>query len=191
MSRVAEIFDQLSRGRFICSNAVQSSQRMLYAYTEEHEERLRETFEEIGYRLETGNNYYYFSRVNEPQQSQERRIAKALRWLDIVAFFGTFRSELCRGARFCPHDILSQLDINLSLKEQLGALQKRDTGTKKPKNHAEQIDAVLRELQSEGFIDLENETTQSWKVLDAWDYMDQMVMAVSIFEDEEEGEESA
>ena len=30
---------------------------------------------------------------------------------------------------------------------------------------------------------LENETTQTWKLLDAWDYMEQMVMAVSIFDE--------
>jgi len=42
-------------------------------------------------------------------------------------------------------------------------------------------------LRSEGFIELENETTQTWKLLDAWDYMEQLVMAVNISGTGEEG----
>lgn len=179
MSRTAEVFEELARGGFICSNAVASADRDLFRYLEEHEETLRGTFAEIGYRLETGNNYYYFSRAGEDVQSRERKIKRALRWLDVLAFFTTYRKDLCRGARITPHEIAAQLDINSSLKDQLAALQ-RSAGKK---NYAEQIDALFTELKREGFIELENETTQSWKLLDAWDYMEQMVMAVNIFDD--------
>lgn len=183
MSRTAEVFETLSRGRFISSNAVTSNERDLYRYVEEHEERLNRTFSEIGYQLEAGNNYYYFSKPAEDQQSKERKITKALRWLDLLAFFTTYRKDLCRGARLTPHDIAAQLDINSSLKDQLTALQR---GTTAKKNYAEKLDGLFSELKREGFIELENETTQTWKLLDAWDYMEQVVMAVSIFEEDAE-----
>lgn len=179
MSRTAEVFEVLARGGFICSNAVSSTDRDLFRYVEEREESLCGTFAEVGYRLETGNNYYYFSRENEEPQSRERKIKRALRWLDVLAFFTTYRKDLCRGARITPHEIAAQLDINSALKDQLAALQ-RGTGKK---NYAEQVDALFAELKREGFIALENETTQSWKLLDAWDYLEQMVMAVNIFDD--------
>lgn len=181
MSRTAEVFEALNRGGFICSNAVKPGGRDLYRYVEEHEERLSGTFAEIGYRLEPGNNYYYFSRDAEETQGKERKITKALRWLDILAFFTTYRKDLCRGARITPHEIAGQLDINSALKDQLAELQK----TQGKKNYAEQLDALFSELRREGFIELENETTQTWKLLDAWDYMEQMVMAVNIFEEGE------
>lgn len=181
MTKTAEIFETLSRGGFICSNAIKTDERHLYNYTEEHEERLKERFEEIGYQLEAGNNFYYFSRPNETSQKKQNKIERALRWLDVLAFFTTYRKDLCRGARLSPHEIAGQLDINSSLKDQLADLQK----TSEKKNYQEQLDALFKELQKEGFIDLENEMTQTWKILDAWDYMEQMVMAVDIFEDEE------
>lgn len=184
MSKTAEVFEALSRGGFICSNAVKPDERYLYQYVEEHEEHLQETFSQIGYRLEVGNNYYYFSRENEDQQGKERKIKKALRWLDILAFFTTFRKDLCRGARLSPHDIAGQLEINSALKDQLAALQRGGA----TKNYVEQLDALFTDLKREGFIELENEASQTWKILDAWDYMEQMVMAVNIFEDEEESE---
>ncbi|MDF7809200.1 hypothetical protein P4E94_17280 [Pontiellaceae bacterium B12219] len=185
MSKTADVFEALSRGGFICSNAVTASDRYLFQYVEEHEEQLAETFSEIGYRLEAGNGFYYFSREKEDQQKKENKIVRALRWLDILAFFTTYRKDLCRGARLSPHDIAGQIDINSSLKDQLAALQ-RGAGKK---NYAEQLDALFSELKREGFIELENEAGQIWKILDAWDYMEQMVMAVSITDDEEEAVE--
>jgi hypothetical protein len=175
--RTAEIFDILSKGQFICSNAIDSQRRHLYQHIEENFDELESKFREIGYQLENGNNYYYFSRTNESNQNVEGKIEKALRWLDILAFFTTFRKDLCRGARFQPYDILKQIEINLSLKEQLADLQKR---TNPGKNYQEMLNDLIKEIQKEGFIDLENEMEQTWKILDSWDYMEKLVMAVNI-----------
>lgn len=179
--RTAEIFDILSKGQFVCSNAIDSQRRHLYQYIEENFEELELKYREIGYQLEDGNNYYYFSRPSESNQNVESKIEKALRWLDILAFFTTFRKDLCRGARFQPYDILKQVEINLSLKEQLADLQKR---TNHGKNYQEMLNDLIKEIQKEGFIDLENEMDQTWKLLDCWDYMEKLVMAVNIQDDE-------
>lgn len=179
--RTAEIFDILSKGQFVCSNAIDSQRRHLYKYIEENFDELEPKFREIGYQLEDGSNYYYFSRPNESNQNVESKIEKALRWLDILAFFTTFRKDLCRGARFQPYDILKQVEINLSLKEQLADLQKR---TNLGKNYQEMLNDLIKEVQKEGFIDLENEMDQIWKILDSWDYMEKLVMAVNIQDDE-------
>ena len=179
--RTAEIFDILSKGQFVCSNAIDSQRRHLYKYIEENFDELEPKFREIGYQLEDGSNYYYFSRPNESNQNVESKIEKALRWLDILAFFTTFRKDLCRGTRFQPYDILKQVEINLSLKEQLADLQKR---TNPGKNYQEMLNDLIKEVQKEGFIDLENEMDQIWKILDSWDYMEKLVMAVNIQDDE-------
>lgn len=179
-NRTSEIFEILSKGNFICSNAVDNQQRYLYTYLEEHFYDLEPKFREIGFQLEEGNNYYYFSRINESNQNIESKIEKALRWLDILAFFTTFRKDLCRGARFKPLDILNQVEINLPMKEQLQNLQKRSTSGK---NYNEMLTDLLKEMQKEGFIDLENEIEQTWKILDSWDYLEKMVTAVNIQEE--------
>ncbi|KOH44848.1 condensin complex protein MksE [Sunxiuqinia dokdonensis] len=184
--RTAEIFDILSKGQFICSNAIDSQRRHLYEYVEENFEDLEPKFREIGYQLEDGNNYYYFSRPNESNQNVENKIEKALRWLDILAFFTSYRKDLCRGARFKLFDILNQIDINLALKEQLTDLQKRSTSGK---NYQEMLNDLIKEMQKEGFVDLENEMEQTWKILDSWDYMEKMVMAVNIQDGENQSNE--
>lgn len=181
-NRTSEIFDILSKGNFICSNAVDNQQRYLYTYLEEHFDDLEPKFREIGFQLEEGNNYYYFSRITESNPNVESKIEKALRWLDILAFFTTFRKDLCRGARFKPLDILNQVEINLPMKEQLQNLQKKSVAGK---NYQEILTDLLKEMQKEGFIDLENEMEQTWKILDSWDYLEKMVTAVNIQEENE------
>jgi len=181
-TRTAEIFDILSKGQFISSNAVDESRRYIYQYLEENFDELSLKFEEIGYQLNSGNNYYYFSKPNENNQGVENKIEKALRWLNILAFFSTFRKDLCRGARFSAYDILPQIETNLALKEQLTDLQKRHSNDKP---HHEKLNDLLKEMQKEGFIDLENEMEQLWRVLDAWEYMEKLVMAVNIYNNDE------
>lgn len=185
-SRTAETFEILSKGQFICSNAIDSHRRNLYRFIEENFDDLESKFSEIGFQLEDGYNYYYFSRPGESTQNVENKIEKALRWLDILAFFTTFRKDLCRGARFRLIDILGQADINLTLKEQLKDLQKK---TSSGKNYQDMLNELLREVQKEGFIDLENEMDQTWKVLDSWDYMEKLVIAVNIQEEDQKNQQ--
>ena len=180
-TRTSEIFDILSKGQFISSNAVDENKRYIYQYLEENTDELSIKYEEIGFQLNSGNNYYYFSKPKESNQGVENKVEKALRWLNILAFFTTFRKDLCRGARFSAYDILPQIETNLSLKEQLNELQKRSN----EKPHHEKLHDLLKEMQKEGFIDLENEMEQKWKVLDAWEYMESLVMAVNIYEKDE------
>jgi hypothetical protein len=181
-TRTAELFDILSKGQFISSNAVDEDRRYNYKYLDENQDKLSPKFEEIGFQLNSGNNYFYFSKPTETNQGIENKIEKALRWLNILAFFTTFRKDLCRGARFSAYDILPKIEINLALKDQLNDLQKRN-GSQKA--HHEKLNDLLKEMQKEGFIDLENEMEQQWKVLDAWEYMEKMVMAVNIYENDE------
>lgn len=181
-TKTAEIFDILSKGQFISSNAVDEDRRYTYKYLEENRDKLSQKYEEIGFQLNSGNNFFYFSKSNENNQGIENKIEKALRWLNILAFFTTYRKDLCRGARLYAYDILPKIELNPSLKEQLNDLQKRNGGQK---THHDKLNDLLKEMQKEGFIDLENEIEQEWRVLDAWEYMENLVMAVNINDQDE------
>lgn len=173
----AEIFDHLVRGRFISANAINQQQRNMYLYVEDHLETLSQLYQQVGFRLEMGDNYFYFSRINESQQNIENKIEKALRWLDIMAFFTTYNQSFGRGFRFSPLEIIPQLDLNLALKEILLNISKRKA---KDRNYIDMLNEILREMRKEGFMDVENEMNQTWKVQDAWLYLEQIVRAVSI-----------
>ncbi len=185
-----KIFDWLSKGNFISSNAVDQDLRHYYAIIEENFSALYQLYEQVGYSLEEGNNYYHFGKKDELQNSQsvEKKIEKAHKWIDMMAFFTTYDPSFTRGYRFSPSDVLRQINVNVELKEQLDQLSGRTS--KKDGNYRDILDSVLKNLRDEGFIDLENERTQTYKVLDAWHYLEQMVMAVNISEEETDSGEA-
>lgn len=83
----SEIFDVLRRGQFICSNSPNENIQTLYKILEDQDtfEDLYEYFYQINYILEQGNEYFYFSRV-ENNVDLERKLEKAFNWIDILDF---------------------------------------------------------------------------------------------------------
>ena len=57
-----EIFDILSKGGFISLNSVVQANRNYYDVIEDDFEAYRDYYEGVGFVLESGNGYFYFSR---------------------------------------------------------------------------------------------------------------------------------
>ncbi|MCH5597252.1 condensin complex protein MksE [Niabella ginsengisoli] len=83
----AEIFDILSKGKFICSNSNEEHIRKVYATidNEQNFEFLYNYFLNINFVLEKGDEYYYFSR-QEITVDLERKIEQAFKWIDMLDF---------------------------------------------------------------------------------------------------------
>ena len=99
----SEIFDVLRKGQFICSNGPEDDIQKLYKVLEDDEtfEDLYEYFYQINYILEQGNEYFYFSRI-ENNADIDRKLEKAYNWIDILDFFKTFDSSFDELAAFNP-----------------------------------------------------------------------------------------
>lgn len=68
----AALFDCLQKGQFISSNSCNEAVRDMYDQIDDHFEALSVYFAQIGYTLERGNEYFYFSRV-EPRTTLEQK----------------------------------------------------------------------------------------------------------------------
>lgn len=190
INKSAEIFEWLSKGNFISSNAINKDIHHHYKIIEENFSELYSLYEQVGYTLEEGNNYYYFGKYNDIKnpKSVENKIEKAKKWIDIIAFFTTFDPAFTRGYRFSPSNILQQIEINLNLKEQLEQLNEHTS--KRNDNYPDILNSILKNMKDEGFIDIENERAQTYKVLDAWHYLEQIAMAVDITEEDNQSKNS-
>jgi hypothetical protein len=179
-SRTLEIFELLSKGYFICSNSVDDEHRKLYNIIEEEFEDLHAYFEPIGFELERGQEYFYFSR-RESRADIERKIEQAYRWIDILDFFKAFNSGFGVGYRFSPADILVQVKIDANLKDKLDQL-KKPLGEG---NQQERVQRLVDDLVRYGFVALESEVTQQYKVLSSYHYIEQLIMSIHITEEVE------
>ena len=80
---LADIFEILRRGQFICDNSPNQEIQSLYNIMEDKDtfDDLYAYFKQINYSLEQGNGYFYFSR-NEKNVSLDRKLDKAFEWID-------------------------------------------------------------------------------------------------------------
>jgi hypothetical protein len=74
--QTGEIFEILSSGQFICSNSADARISKLYDVIDDNDkyELLYDYFSAIGFLLEKGDEFYYFSRKNESKADLERKL---------------------------------------------------------------------------------------------------------------------
>lgn len=176
----AEIFEVLSKGKFICSNSANDLNRKLYAILEEEDqfELLSSYFGNINFTLEKGNGYFYFSR-NESRANLERKLEIAFKWIDILDFFKTFDPSFGSGFRFSIADITVRLNTDADLKSKLSGLKKITKRT----NHTEAVSRIVDFLIKDNFVELQDEITNTYKVLSSFGYLEELIMTLHIPED--------
>lgn len=177
----AEIFDLLRRGQFICSNSPNNHIQMLYRVLDDPDvfNDLSDYFSKINYKLEQGNEFFYFSKP-ESNVSLERKLHKAFEWIDILDFFKTYHSAFDVGFRFTPAEVTGQLKNNADLKSKLKSL--KNTHLQK-RNYSENIKKLIERLEKENFVALEDELSETYKVLTAFHYLKDLVNSINIAED--------
>ncbi|WP_072531738.1 hypothetical protein [Bacteroides ilei] len=180
----AEIFDCLQKGQFISSNSTNEETRDLYDMIDDDFEALSVFFSQIGYTLERGNEYFYFSRT-EPRTTLEQKILRAYYWIDVLDLFKTYDETFGPGYRFQPEQILVEANINVMLQNKLDGIRKHfsDKDIRK-----EVLENMIRQLTKESFLELENEKTNTYKVMASWNYLERLVESINIYEDTDNDE---
>lgn len=173
-----EVFEIMSKGGFICSNSIDLRTQKLYNYLDENFDDLYAFFSEINFLLQRGNEYFYFSRP-ESKADIKRKLEIAFKWIDIVDFFKTYDNAFSSGYRYTPHEIVVKLKVDLQLKNKLSTLKKYT----KTANEAEIVGKISEMLTKEGFCELENEINDSYKVLAAFTYLEELILSINISEE--------
>lgn len=177
MIKTKEIYEILSRGGFICQDSVKVETRRLYDCMEENYEEYRAYFQGIGFGLEQGNGYYHFTR-EDSRTELIRRLTNLGVWIDRLDFIKTFHGGFSTGLRFTPSAIIEAASADVELKEKAGKLY---TGQKSV-NGA--VLSLAEDLVKAGFIELENEFEQVYKVTSAFHFLEGLVEMLTISEEE-------
>lgn len=176
MKYTEEIYTILSRGGFISSNSLLPAVRRYYDAIEEELADYYEYYKGIGFYLEGGNGYYFFAR-NESKVDIERKLEAASRWIDYLCFLKTYNSAFGPGFVFSKSDIVTQIRTEIELKDQAKEL------FNDKKSFEEIVEKLINELERMGFIEKENTTEGTWKVLTAFHYIEELVDCINITEE--------
>ena len=126
--------------------------------------------------LEGGGGYYYFTR-KESKVDLERKLEAIQKWIDYLSFLKTYHSAFGPGFLFRAADIEIQIGCDIELKEKATKL------FSDKKKYDEVVGKLLKELESIGLIEKENELDGTYKVLSAFHYMEDLVDCITISEE--------
>lgn len=175
-----EIFAIMARGHFISSNGQKDNMSRLYDIINNPEnfDRLQAYFNVIRYNIERGNNYFYFSRINEANSIIEKKLETFERYIDVVDLFASMDNKVTIGSRFRPSEIAEECNANVRLKQKLQKI---------PMYRSETLLNKVRDIcdlmARDSFLELEDEQTESYKVLDAYSYLLDVINAIAIYEE--------
>ena len=179
MRYTKEIFEILSKGGFISQNSISQQQSHFYDAIEDDFQSYRDYYEGIGFLLEGGNGYYYFSRTENKVELADK-VQRLAAWIDRLDFLKTFNSTFGSGFTFRKSNILEKFSSDIELKEKARRLY-TDL-----KTNEEKVDKLIADLDRQGFIELENELDGTYKVTAAFHYIEELIDCLTIIETEQE-----
>ncbi|MBS1653017.1 MAG: hypothetical protein JSU07_13510 [Bacteroidetes bacterium] len=174
-----DIFSVMARGHFISSNGTKDNMAKLYDIinSPENFDRLQAYFNVIRYNIERGNNYFYFSRINEANSIIEQKLETFERYIDIVDLFASMDNKITIGSRFRPSEIAEECNANVRLKQKLQKIPIYRSETLLNK-----VRDICNMMSRDSFLELEDEESENYKVLDAYTYLLDVINAISIYE---------
>lgn len=175
------IFDRLCKGDFIAVDSSDSSTKHLFEDIEENYEDYAAYFNEIGFGLESGNGYYYFSRKGEGKQYLEQKLDSFAKWIDYLDFLKTYNQSFCAGFQFRKSQLIEKLSVDPELKSKAGRLFKKYNAA----SNQEIINKLLQEMESIGFAEVISEQDDTYKVTSAFNYIEDLVNMIIIANEDE------
>lgn len=107
----------------------------------------------------------------------ERKLEAIQKWIDYLSFLKTYHSAFGPGFLFRAADIEIQIGCDIELKEKATKL------FSDKKKYDEVVGKLLKELESIGLIEKENELDGTYKVLSAFHYMEDLIDCITISEE--------
>ena len=175
------IYERLSRGEFLSVDSADTAIKHLYEDIEENVEDYTDYFKEIGLQLESGNGYFYFSRIGESKQSMEQKLESFAKWLDYLDFLKCYNQSFTAGYQFRKSHLIEQISLDIELKEKAGHLFKKYGGD----SNIEIVGKLLQEMQNMGFAECISEQDETYKVTSAFRYAEELVDIIQIANEDE------
>lgn len=179
MRYVQQVFDRLSKGGFIYSDSVDETTRRIYFDIDDCRDEYADYFSRIGFILEEGDQYYYFSR-KESKNSITDRLKKFGHWVDVLDFLKAFDPSFGPGYTFMTADIIVGSDSDIELRDKAACLYDNRA------RHDEIAERLVEELSRQGFIEIIDDVARRYKVTAAYRYLEDMVSLIAFNDNDDE-----
>lgn len=179
MKYLQQIYESLSRGAFLSANTTREDAQNWYKDVIDNLEDYKCFFAKIGYRLEEGTGYLYFSR-KEARQNLTDKLSRFGEWIDRLAFLKSYEPTLCAGMELTKSKVLVKIDSDIELKD---CVRKLGSSTK---SDEEIVGDLFDSMVRIGFLELVNEQSGKCKITSAYNYLEDIVNLITVPDDGEQ-----
>lgn len=173
MKYIKQIFERLSRGGFISSDSTQEEMKQLFIDIEDNLMAYRQYYKEIGFLLEEGNGYFYFSRQESKTQLMDK-LVRLGHWIDILDFLKAWEPIFGPGYTFSKATLTIKAEADIDLQQKASGLyEKKD-------NLPDIVEKLVEEMQKASFLELTNEKTGQYRVVAAYGYLEDLVNLITL-----------
>lgn len=173
MKYIKQIFERLSRGGFISSDSTQEEMKQMFIDIEDNLVAYRQYYKEIGFLLEEGNGYFYFSRQESKTQLMDK-LVRLGHWIDILDFLKAWEPIFGPGYTFSKATLTIKAEADIDLQQKASGLyEKKD-------NLPDIVEKLVEEMLKAGFLELTNEKTGQYRVVAAYGYLEDLVNLITL-----------
>lgn len=160
-----EIFERLSKGNFICQNSPEVFEKRLFDICEQNVDVLKSYFIPIGFELNYGSGFFYFSK--ELQENQvEAKLDNILHLLDYIEMFLQFDEYFNVGWRGSPISLAEAATDNIVIKERIEKIHGLSGN-----NLFKRCEDIFLKMKKDGYMALEDEYEKRYVVLTSYEYL--------------------
>lgn len=178
MKYVQQVFDRLSKGGFISSDSVDETTRRIFLDVDDCREEYEDYFSRLGFNLEEGNQYYYFSR-RESKSSTADKLKKFGHWVDVLDFLKAWEPSFGPGFTFMTAELIVKIDSDIELRDKASTLYDNRA------RHDEIAVRMVEELTKQGFVEVIDDVSGRFKVTAAYRYLEEMVNLIAFNDNDE------
>jgi hypothetical protein len=140
-------------------------------------------FEVLGFRLQRGDNYYYFTVDEEPQTNLEAKLDRMIKLVRLLDFFSTQVESFAEGQIFSATSLAARCNGDTRAER---FLQEMGKGA----SNQERLDNILQALVRQGYLSEYDTTRQQYRVLSAINYLFDFADRIEIQDESAEMEET-
>jgi len=172
-SDTQRIFDHLRQGHFLSANSQQPHEQALYQAVQRHEAELRAYFAPLGLMLKSGNGYVYFAQVQTETRIREQ-VDRMGRWFEGYFFLKSWDPKLGPGTLLEVPQMVEEMSEQPALRKLLRELTLKGN----PSSLEARLIAFFRTWERASLLQQTRETPLTYQVLNAFDFMDQLIRAI-------------
>lgn len=179
------LFARLCRGdNLILSRNGPEGDANLFRQVEAEEDPCRAYFMPLGFRLERGDNCFYFSAEDEAQATIESKIGRMIRMVRLLDFLSSHVENFGEGVVFSAATLTSRCQGDSRAERFLS-----DNGD--GSNHAERVESLLGRLKTQGYLSVADPQRQEFRVLSAINYLFDFADRINLREEDALEEDDA